>query len=562
MVKTRSGKVVAVFLIFFGLIFFSWPAPTYPSQPDQGITEDPGQYESGKLIKNYLSKADKHYKSGKYQRAIYFWDKVLTAEPNNIEAKQGIKNTEKKIAKIKDFFGSGAFKEVSTAEEFSPDDCLGIASGNSIPLEVARGQIKLAQIKVWEARRAFFPALSLSWTTTSGIQSTGKIEGLEYGIEGKQPAFHSGGIMYTLAQAKADLTIAESNYDKVRNELYFEVAKAYYALVKAKKQWEYTQSTYDEMKPYYEMAQKAYEKSVTPNIEFLNVESNFNQLYYETISNENEFKLAKLTLEQKLSIEDAGPIDIVMDEEPRAITKDIKTCLELALENRPDLKIGLYTVKYTEYGKQIANAKEMPSVDLVGNYKKSSEVYREGFGVGVSAPPDTQSLDPHKKWYVGLEASVPFLGSTASYSYFRRHDPASLSTYLPDSESRGTTLKLDILNNIKNLSEIEQAKIANIKAEQELEDARKKAIMEVKEAYYGYERSRIQLAAAKSQKEFREKEFKILRFKKSMGEGELSELFENVIKLLEANTLYCDAEANLNISIAGLNKAIGIENYF
>ncbi|MDD5680296.1 MAG: hypothetical protein PHI59_03535, partial [Candidatus Omnitrophica bacterium] len=63
-------------------------------------------------------------------------------------------------------------------------------------------------------------------------------------------------------------------------------------------------------------------------------------------------------------------------------------------------------------------------------------------------------------------------------------------------------------------------------------------------------------------KEFREKEFKILKFKSSMGESELSGIFDTVVKLLEAETLYCEAEASLNISIAALNRAIGIENYF
>jgi len=552
-------KNKVLFVTIFGVIFFLWPTISHHLHSSRAIAEDtvPDIY-SDKTVMGYLTKADRYYKQGKYHEAISFWDRVLDIEPNNLKAVEGIKDAEKKMSKINDFFGSSTFQDFNMAKEFSIEDCMDIASQNSIPLEVARHQIKLSYMKVWEARRAFFPSLTLSWTKTSGIQSGGKTEGVEYGIEGKQPAFHSGGIMYVLAQAKADMSIAESNYDKVRTELYFEVAKAYYILARAKKQLDYTQDIYDEMIPYHEMAKKAYEKAVTPSIEFLNVESNFNQLYYQAVSNKNEFDMAKLNLEQKLSMEDAEGVDITVDEEPGNITKDMNACLELALENRPDLKIGLYTVKYTEYGKKIADTKEMPSIDLVGNYKKASEVYRESFSI-LNEP---QKLDPHKKWYVGLEASMPFLGSTASYSYFRRHDPPSLSTFQPDSEQRGTTLKLDILNNLKNLTEIEQAKIANIKAEQDLEDARKKAIMEVKEAYYGYERSRIQLAAAKSQKEFREKEFKILKYKNSMGENELSELFDNVTKLLGADALYCEAEANLNVSIAALNKAIGIENYF
>ncbi len=545
-----TGKTApSILLIIFAvLIFLFSPATPHAAQ------------SSDVLINGYLNKADIYYKEGRYQEAISFWDKVLSANPKNTKANQGIKDAELKMAKIRNFFGNSAFKEFAAFKEFSIEDCLDIAAGNSIMLEVAKEQIKLANIKVWEARRSFFPELTLSWTKTSGIQSGGKVEGIEYGIEGKQPAFRSGGTMYALAQAKADLTIAEANYDKVRNELYLEVAKAYYIFIKIKKQLEFTEDLYNEVRPLYEIIKKAYEKSVAPTIEFLDAESSFNQLYYQMVSYGNESQLAKLTLEQKLSIEDAGDVDIILDNEPKIVTKNIQECLELALEHRPDLKMGLYTVKYTEYGKKLADTKEMPSVDVVGNYKKASEVYREDFSTFGTNP--TELLDPHKKWYIGVEASIPFLGNTASYSYFRRHDPSALSTYQPDSEQRGTTWKLGILDNIKHFSEIEQAKIANVRAEQELEDARKKAIMEVKEAFYEYEKAHVQLKAAKAQKEYREKEFKIFKFKKSMGEMEISDLFDAVTKLMEADALYCDAEANLNISIAALNKAIGVEDYF
>lgn len=549
--KKRASLVL--FAACYALIFFLSYAPACFPEGEAGSYGTPD-----KSLNGYLSKAGMYYKSGKYQEAVSAWHEVLEFDPNNTEAIQGINDAEKKIAKITDFFGSTAFQEAAESNVFSLEDCIDVAASNSIPLEVAGQQIKLAQMKVWEARRAFLPSLTLSWTRTSGIQAGGKVEGIEYGVEGKQPAFHSGSILYGLAQARAGLTVAEGNYGKTRNEMYFEVAKSYYALIKAKKEAEFAEDVFGEMKPFYEIAKKEYEKTVTPTIEFINVESNFNQMYYQVISNDNEFKLAKLDLEQKLSVEDMGNIDIPTAEDAKIVNKDMESCLELALENRPDLKAGFYTVKYTEYGKKIADAKEMPTVDLVGNYKKSSEVFRESYNPANVV----EDLDPHKKWYVGLEANWPFLGSTAGYSYFQRHDPAALSTFQPDSESKGTTLKLDVLNNIKNFSEIEEAKIANLRAEQDFEDARKKVVMEVKEAFYGYEKARVQMEASKAQIEFREKEFAILRFKNSMGENELSELFDSVIKLLDANTLYCEAEASLNISVAALNRAIGIEDYF
>ncbi|GAG12919.1 unnamed protein product, partial [marine sediment metagenome] len=167
-------------------------------------------------LKDCLKKAQLCYKEGRYSEAITFWNDVLSNDPANQEAKNGIKEAKRKIAKIKAFFGRDVFRDSQDIEKFSLRDCIGIAEESSLPLQVAREQINLSKIKVWEARRGFLPSLTLSWAETKGIQSDGKTESVEYGIEGKQPAFRSGELMYTLAQSKANLNITEENYDKVK----------------------------------------------------------------------------------------------------------------------------------------------------------------------------------------------------------------------------------------------------------------------------------------------------------------------------------------------------------
>jgi len=506
--------------------------------------------EQSEIIKRYLQEAKRCYEEGRYHEAVKFWDDILTINPNHQEAREGKSLAEKKIAKIKDFFGKDVFQEQEVSE-LSLKNCVEIAEESSLLFQIAREQINLAKIKVWEARRTFFPSLTFSWAETKGIRPDGKIKGVEYGVEGKQPAFRSGELMYTLAQSKVNLNIAEKNYDRIEVELYFEVAGAYYELVKAKQFLKYAKALYEESKPLYEMAQKKYEKGLVPEIEYLNAESKFNQIYYKSIFVESDYEIARLALEQKLNIERAGTIDVALNPLQKSIDEDLNTCLFRAIENKPDLKMSEFTVKSAEYGEKIAQAKGMPSVDLAGHYKKSSEVYK-----------DEQSLDPQRKWYAGLEVSWPFLGSTGAYSLYKREDPSTLSTYSGASESKGETWKLGLLDNLKQFSEGKEAEIAHVRAEEELNEVRKKVIREVKDAFYGYEKSRIQLEAARVQREFSEKENKILTVKHSLGEINLSELFENLVRLMEANEAYFKAEKDLNTSIAALNKAIGIKDYF
>jgi len=281
---------------------------------------------------------------------------------------------------------------------------------------------------------------------------------------------------------------------------------------------------------------------------------------FKSMSAESDFELAKLTLEQKLNIEDGGDVDVAVDILPKIVDKDMETCISFAMRQRPDLKVSELTLKSAEYGEKAEQAKEMPRVDLAGHYKKSAEVYKQGYGGSVE-----QKLDPQRKWYAGLEVAWPILGSTSSYSLYKREDPSTLSTFTAGTtgtESKGTSWKLDILDDLEQFSVTKEAEISRIRAEEDLNETRKKVIMEVKEAYYGYEKARIQMEATDLQREFHEKEVEILKAKHSMGDSELSELFQGFSRLLEASGQYFEAEKNLYTAIAALNRAIGLDGYF
>ena len=548
----KTGTILCVLLS--GVFFPRSAHSFFIAQADTGTSGVLGvarssEEETPEAINTYLRKARDFFRDGRYNEAIECWNEVLLLKGDNKEAKDGLEAAKVKIAKINDFFGRDVFDFPEDITQLSLRDCLDMAEERSLIFQIAKEQIGLAKIKVWEARRSFLPSLTLSYSRTRGDRD-GKLEGVEYGMEGRQPAFRSGELIHSLGQSKANLKIAEKNYDQAKMELYYEVAEAYYNFVKAKKFREYIKNIYGDVKPLYRMTHEKHENGLVADIEFLGSESKFNQIYYQSIAADNEYDLARLALEQTMNMKNIGVIDVNAEYEHRAIDKDMDACLEIAMENRPDLKMSEFTVKSTDYGKKIAQARGLPQVDLTGYYKKASEVV------------EPSELDPHKKWYAGVEATWPFHGSTGSYSAYKKEDTSTISAYYAGSMSKGTMLKLGVLDNMKQFSENQEAEIANMRAKEELNEIRKTVIMEVKEAFYGYERARIQMEAAEAQKIYREKEYDILEVKHSIGEAELSELFESMISLAGATEVYMEAEKDLNVSIAALNKAMGIEEYF
>ena len=557
-VRSAMIPIISISIILCGLSgalsFSPRPNTAYIAQADvseydpQAADRSPYSQSAG-TVDDYLKAASTYYQNGRYGEAIEYWNNVLALDPVNRGAKEGIESAEKKIAKVNEFFGRDVFELNEDISKLSLRNCLDIAEERSMLFQIAKEQIGLAKIKVWEARRSFLPSLTLSWTRTGGKRD-GKLEGVEYGVEGRQPAFHSGELIHTLGQSKTNLKIAEKNYDQVKIELDFAVAEVYYTFVKAKKFRAYIKELYENIKPLYRMANDKHENGVVSDIEYLGAESKFNQLYYSSITADNDYDLARLSLEQAMNMKDIGVIDIEEVFEQKVVDKDMDVCLALAMENRPDLKMSEFTVKSTDYGKKIAEARSLPKIDLSGYYKKASEVTEPG------------DLDPQKKWYAGVEAVWPFYGSTGTYSMYKKEDTSTVSSYFSGAMSKGRTLQFGVLDNIKQFSEKQEAEIANARAKEELNGTRKKVIMEVKEAYYGYERTRIQLEAAKAQKTYREKESKIIEAKHSAGDAELSEVFDSMLGIAEAIKVYLEAEMELSISIAALNRAIGLEDYF
>ncbi len=67
---------------------------------------------------------------------------------------------------------------------------------------------------------------------------------------------------------------------------------------------------------------------------------------------------------------------------------------------------------------------------------------------------------------------------------------------------------------------------------------------------------------AKSKITFQAKQVEILEIRRQLGEAQYSDVVEEMIKLAEEEFSYIQAIADYYISIALLNKAVGIDGYF
>ena len=448
--------------------------------------------------------------------------------------------------------------------KFSLKDCVDIAVKNSITLQAAQKNISLARMRLFEARRNMLPSVVMALQDYNGAIYGRKYIGRKEYIEGQQPVFHGGELYFTMKQAETNLEIVTNEYAKQKNELVLQVKKAFYTLAKAKENLKMQKDLAAETEKIFDMISRQLEAGVTSKLEFLNVNSQTSQVRYQLASADGDESMAQLMLKQAMNLDLPQKIDIESDLEFRKVSVDFEKALQAAFTMRPDIKINSLMVDYYNYGKRIAQAKGMIKIDIMGNWGLAKEEYVSGDRWNVYPDPNDIN-DPTRKleqqWYAGVKASMPFWGSTAEYSWTREQWTPMVSAY-QGTEANTNSWKVNILDKLDYYSGKQSALVDFDKARQEFNKIKQDVALEVKENCFNYEKAVLQLDTAANKVKYQESDLELVKLKRSMDEAQDSNVVESMIKLAQEKFGYVQALTDCHISIAGINKAVGVEDYF
>jgi outer membrane protein TolC len=326
------------------------------------------------------------------------------------------------------------------------------------------------------------------------------------------------------------------------------VKKAYYNLVSSQANLEEQEKLLSEAESILEEVGKKHRLNLVTSEEFLNVQSQYNQVYYQKISEDKDQALALLTLKQLLNLETpvSMEVDTHLDFQELGISLD--NCLELAGKHRPDLAISKLSLKFAELGRKIVRSDQRFKIDLSGFYGRGGGAYK------------TEELKISDSWYAGIRISKALGGSTISSGYTSDQTNPKLGQSAR-TEAKTGSVTFSLLDNLKNISQEKEADIEYEKAVNEAEETEKKMESEVKEAYFNYEKSLIQLEAISKEIEFRKEQERIAREKGKLNLAANSEVLGTKVNLTNARTSYNEALGYYHIALASLNKAMGIEKY-
>ncbi|MFH1798181.1 MAG: TolC family protein [Candidatus Omnitrophota bacterium] len=554
-----------------------------------------------KKTKKYIKKAQAHLDKENYSEARQYAYKAREDSPENselaevitnidkqemfgekktkrIDRKQKSESAVKRVEKTKNQFHAhdegkgwtdhiaGIFKrkteeinKIQQGKTYTIDECKENALSRSQRMIMADKQVKLAEMRIWEARRELFPEVAGKVERSYGKigigEDTRHYQGEKYKVEVKQNLFDGMATWFSLRQAHANLEIVKLEREKVKNEIIEEVKKAYYNLDKTIKALAIQEDYQKRVNELYGIAEASFQQELIPKAEYLKVKGQNMQADFQRASSSEDINLAEMILFQALSLEPDQCIKIKLVEQPKGeLSIGLENCYSLAMANQPEFRVKEKMIEYYDFERKIKKAKGWPKIDFNGSFGKAVETYQP-------TEVDTEQRDLSPEWYAGVKGSVPIWGNSFEYNYVREKWAPVFST-TRGTETATSYFSLKFLDDLSYFSDLQEARVGFESAKYEYLKAKNDLAVVVKESYFKYRKALLQISVTHAQVEHQSMFVKVLEERRRFGEMETSKVIEEYEKLAEHEYGLIRGETDYFISIAELNKAIGVDDYF
>lgn len=452
-------------------------------------------------------------------------------------------------------------QELAAGKILTLKECVDIAVKNHLQLDIAKKNVTLGEMRLWEARRNMLPAVSMKMEETYGEVYGRRYRGVKNTIEGQQTIFKGGELYFIMKQAETNLKIVKEECGRIKNDLVLQAKKQFYGVAKSKENLIFQLELKKEVDAVSAMVGKAFDAGAISRIEFLNVTSQAGQVDFQLVSAKGDLSIAQLILKQTMNVDPSDDFDIRAGLEFREAGVDYHTLLKVAFANRPEIRIGLMMMDYYDYELKVAKARGWPKVDVMGSWGLAKENYIAEDNM-PTAQGTTDAVDKlSQQWYGGLKVSMPFWGSTGEYSFTREQWPSVVSAF-QGTEARTNSAKFNVLDNLKYYSDRKSAEIDRDRSKQEYIKAKQDVTLEVREGCFNYEKAVIQLKTAESKVKYQERELELTRFKRGLDETPDSGVVETMIRFYQEKFGHVQAVTDCLTALAAIEKAVGVEDYF
>lgn len=273
--------------------------------------------------------------------------------------------------------------------------------------------VKIQEAGVGKTKAAYLPRVE---GTAGAAKESNKVEGssaveddpLSVNVALSWLLFDFGGRKSTKEQAKAFLKAAEFNYNTALQDMIFSIAQAYYDLLGNRQVLKSTESSEASYKKSFEEAARRYDLGLIALSDKLLAETSYEQSRLSTIQAKNNVEQSQGRLALLLNLPPQTTFDLLEPTSEKGFEKlptdkTIQELIDIALENRSEIKSAGSRELAAKLGIKIARSSGLPSVlanasGSMGNDWKQHQDSRFGAkaGVAVNVPFFTGFSDTYK----------------------------------------------------------------------------------------------------------------------------------------------------------------------
>ena len=276
------------------------------------------------------------------------------------------------------------FKGIA-AEPLTLESSIEIALKNSIVIDIAKEGVKAATAQKREAITGFLPQFNTSYSYTYLHEApsfklfppmvptpmemvSGTRDNYNWTVEARQPIFTGGGLIANYQASSIGEDVAQIEEDAKKQDVVQEVKIAYYDILRAQKILETALQSVEMLEAHRNVAQNYFEVGMIPKNDLLHAEVELANGKQALIKAQNAVELSKARFNTILKRGIFAPVEIVDVLKYQPFEKPLEECFEIALKNRPELKIA--ALKARQAGKLVnaARSEYFPTLSLVGNY--------------------------------------------------------------------------------------------------------------------------------------------------------------------------------------------------
>lgn len=439
------------------------------------------------------------------------------------------------------------------------EECLKLAQARDQKIAVAAEQVDLAQLRVTNSIRSYFPQLYLQTEQSKGrtalysgnvdnsIGSETEYKSESFGARATMPLYTGGGNKANYKYNKMMKDAAKYNYTKAKEDLYANVKLAYYEYLTLKMEYVALSKAFEDVENLFLKTRVEYKAKAISNLDLAESE-NFRDKVANLLSASRinlEFSTQKLievvgvnTLEEiPATVSDELPSDAF------EISFTAQDCVSFVQSNNLDVQLAKLQLEMAEQKIKINRAKVLPQLYAEGFYGKTGEAFV------------TEPLDLTTQWTLAAKLSWGLWGNSLAASYsMDRTDPSSIVDASKRVEVDTLSIQLGVLDDIQYFIDAKESNVSKKQLNAELMDLLKNSRLSVEKAYNEYILSLNNARTTRNELKVKERKLALMKKRNDLYEVETVALMEESWNYAEAIASFAKALYANHAAIVELEK--------